>query len=151
MSCSLLTILAFANGSFRPSRVHPNADNEDADTALVDWSQNSVHSVDSCHPTSSLTRRITRDTVPVEASDLAALSQPWELAGGKRELLMISPAGVARYWPDLHSPRKFTDVDLRKEVLPSGQLVRMPRLPPASGPFGYQPKVDRFVPGCSDP
>lgn len=56
--------------------------------------------------------------VPVEAADLVALTQPWEASGGgggggKRELLLVSPTGLARHWPDLHSPRRYTDVDAR--------------------------------------
>lgn len=60
--------------------------------------------------------------VPVEAADLVSLTPPWDARGGKRELLFISPTGLARYWPDLYSPRRFTDVDARS-VAP-GQSVR---------------------------
>lgn len=35
--------------------------------------------------------------------------------------MLVSPGGLARYWPDIHSPRRFTDVDARS-VAP-GQLV----------------------------
>lgn len=55
----------------------------------------------------------------MEAADLVALTQPWEASrgggggGGKRELLLVSPTGLGRYWPDLHSPRRYTDVDAR--------------------------------------
>lgn len=61
-------------------------------------------------------------SVPVEAADLVALTQPWEEREGRRELLLVSPAGMARHWPDLHSPRRFTDVDARSVAL--GQSVR---------------------------
>lgn len=61
--------------------------------------------------------------MPVEAADLAALSEPWGGEKNTRELLFMSPAGLARYWPDVRSPRRFTDVDLRKEVLVPGQVV----------------------------
>lgn len=60
--------------------------------------------------------------VPVEAADLVALTPPWDARGGKRELLFVSPSGLARYWPDLYTPRRFTDVDARS-VAP-GQSVR---------------------------
>lgn len=60
--------------------------------------------------------------VPVEAADLVALTQPWEEREGKREVLLVSPGGMARHWPDLNSPRRFTDVDARS-VAP-GQSVR---------------------------
>lgn len=58
----------------------------------------------------------------MEPSDLVVLTQPWTASGGKRELLLISPVGLARYWPDLHSPRRFTDIDARLVV--SGKWVR---------------------------
>lgn len=61
--------------------------------------------------------------VSVEAADLVALTQPWEEREGKREVLLVSPGGLARHWPDMHSPRRFTDVDARS-VAP-GQSVRM--------------------------
>lgn len=61
--------------------------------------------------------------MPVEAADLVVLTQPWEARDGKRELLLVSPRGLARYWPDLRSPRRFTDVNARSAT--AGQLVRV--------------------------
>ena len=69
-----------------------------------------------------VTSRFCDNAVPVEAADLVALTPPWDARGGKRELLFVSPSGLARYWPDLYSPRRFTDVDARS-VAP-GQSVR---------------------------
>lgn len=60
--------------------------------------------------------------VPVEAADLVVLTQPWEASDGRRELLLVSPGGLARYWPDLLSPRRFTDVNARSVT--AGQSVR---------------------------
>lgn len=60
----------------------------------------------------------------MEAADLVALSQPWKKAfDGRRELLIVSPGGLARYWPDVRSPRRFTDVDLKKTAIAAEQLV----------------------------
>lgn len=61
--------------------------------------------------------------MPVEAADLVVLTQPWEASDGRRELLLVSPRGLARYWPDLLSPRRFTDVNARSVT--AGQSVRV--------------------------
>lgn len=60
--------------------------------------------------------------VSVEGVDLLALTEPCEASDGRRELLLVSPRGMARYWPDLHSPRRFTDIDARSVA--AGQSVR---------------------------
>lgn len=60
-------------------------------------------------------------TVPLEAADLVSISPPWESSGGKREVMLASPGGLARYWPDIHSPRRYTDVDAR--AVAPGQSV----------------------------
>ncbi|CAN0466521.1 unnamed protein product, partial [Ectocarpus sp. 12 AP-2014] len=54
--------------------------------------------------------------VSVEAADLVAVSQPWEARRGNRQVLLVSPQGQARHWPDLHSPRRFEVVDARSIV-----------------------------------
>lgn len=61
----------------------------------------------------------------MEAADLVALSQPWRACEGRRELLIVSPGGLVRYWPDVRSPRRFTDVDLKKTVITPEQLVSL--------------------------
>lgn len=61
--------------------------------------------------------------VPLEAADLVAFSEAWKACDGKRELLVVSPQGLARYWPDVRSSRRFTDVDLKKTAIGAGQVV----------------------------
>eukprot|EP00752_Nemacystus_decipiens_P010372 g9242.t1 len=89
--------------------------------------------------------------VPVEAADLVALTQPWEAHDGKREVLMVSPGGMARHWPDLHCPRRFTDVDARA-VAPGQSVTRVVALGPTDFLCGLSKGgVLRIRPGRVNP
>ncbi|CAM9713570.1 unnamed protein product, partial [Laminaria digitata] len=89
--------------------------------------------------------------VPVEAADLVALTPPWDACGGKRELLFVSPSGLARYWPDLYSPRRFTDVDARS-VAPGQSVTRIASVGPSDFLCGLsEGGVLRIRPGLAQP
>ncbi|CAN0579206.1 unnamed protein product, partial [Ectocarpus sp. 12 AP-2014] len=89
--------------------------------------------------------------VSVEAADLVAVSQPWEARRGNRQVLLVSPQGQARHWPDLHSPRRFEVVDARSIV--RGQSVtRVVALGPTDFLCGLsRGGILRLRPGLDEP